>query len=122
VSYEGSLTENQGVERLKIEELPRPSQRIKNDVPSFHMLPDEIAPKPIESEPVAAQTARLLEAYKLLGATLSARLLLLLSISGAFVLSIMAMVRETTPALLVLIAWCLLTIFPTVALELKRRG
>jgi len=48
--------------------------------------------------------------------------LLLLSLIGAFVLSLMAISSQTLPALEVLIAYCLFTIIPVAWLEIKRRG
>ena len=55
---------------------------------------------------------------------LAARFLLLLSISGAFVLAVMAMRAESYAGLAVLVAYCTLTLLPLVALDVitHRRG
>ena len=63
-----------------------------------------------------------LSAFAALGYALSARALLLLSLIGAFVLSLMAISSQTLPALEVLVAYCLFTIIPVAWLEIKRRG
>ena len=60
-------------------------------------------------------------AFKSAGYILSARALLLLSLLGAFVLAVMAMVWQTLPALEVLIAYAMLALLPVVYLETRRR-
>ena len=123
MSFVENLTESP-VERLAVEEVPPPQpRRPRTDAPSFRILSDEpAAPKPAEPEPVAAQTTRMLEAYRLLGAALSARLLLLLSILGSFALAIESMRDQTTGSLLILLAFTVGTVGPTTFLEVRRRG
>lgn len=48
---------------------------------------------------------------------LAVRLQLLLSLLGAFALAVMAMQWQSSAGLWLLIAWCLLTVIPLVALE-----
>ncbi len=60
-------------------------------------------------------------AFKSAGYILSARALLLLSLLGAFVLAVMAMLWQTLPALEVLIAYAMLAVLPVVYLETRRR-
>lgn len=111
------------MERLAVEELPQPQpRRPRIEAPSFRILSDEPAVKPAEPESVAARTGQLLEAYKLLGMALSARLLLLLSIFGAFALAVFAMHEQTTPSLLILLAFTVGTVGPTTFLEVWRRN
>jgi hypothetical protein len=59
----------------------------------------------------------LVAAFTALGYALSARMLLLLSLIGAFVLGVMAEWSAHILPLLVLIAYCLLTVLPVTALE-----
>lgn len=63
-----------------------------------------------------------LTAFKALGFALSARSLLLVSLVGAFVLAVMAMLSQTLPALEVLIAFSVFTVVPFSVLEIRRRA
>lgn len=63
----------------------------------------------------------IVSAFAGLGFALSARALLLLSLIGAFVLSLMAIQSQTLPALEVLIAYCVFTVLPVAYLEIRRR-
>ena len=63
-----------------------------------------------------------LNAFAALGYALSARALLLLSLIGAFSLACMAMTRGDNPGLMVLVAFCLLTVVPVTILEIRRRS
>jgi len=63
-----------------------------------------------------------LSAFAGLGYALSARALLLLSLIGAFVLSLMAIQSQTLPALEVLVAYCVFTVVPVCILEVRRRA
>jgi hypothetical protein len=65
-----------------------------------------------------AQTAA---TYQVVAKVLAIRSQLLLAVIGAFVLSMYAMSWQTNAGLLVLIAWCLLTVMPLVALEWRGR-
>jgi len=60
-------------------------------------------------------------AFAALGYALSARALLLLSLIGAFVLSLLAITSQTTAALEVLVAYCCFTVIPVAYLEIRRR-
>jgi hypothetical protein len=111
------------VERLQIEELsPAPPKRAKPEVPWRH-APDDPGPRLVApAPPDTAQTAKILEVYRLLGLALSARVLLLLAIIGAFVLALYAMREQTTESLLVLSAFVVGTVLPTTFLEVRRRS
>jgi hypothetical protein len=74
-------------------------------------------PQPIEPSALSV----ILNAFAALGYALSARALLLLSLIGAFVLACMAMTRGDNYGLAVLIAFCVLTVIPVTALEIRRR-
>lgn len=52
---------------------------------------------------------------------LGGRLLLLLAVLGSFVLGLLAMQRETYPALAVLVAYCCLTVLPLVWSSVRPR-
>lgn len=88
----------------------------------------EPAPAPPVSAPVAAPPPRADSAFigvlAALATLLAARLLLLLSIAGAFVLALLAVRAESNGALAVLVAFCLLTVIPVVVLDVitHRRG
>jgi hypothetical protein len=61
--------------------------------------------------------------FQALGFALSARLILLLTLMGAFVLGVMAMLQPSGMRLGVMVAYCLLSVVPCTYLELnKRRG
>jgi hypothetical protein len=62
-----------------------------------------------------------LAAFKAIGYVLSARALLLLSLIGAFVLSLRAMSEQTNMSLMVLAAFVVGAVFPTAFLEIRRR-
>ena len=91
--------------------------------------PPELAPAPA---PVAVQQAppparadhAFVGVLAAMTALLAARLLLLLSILGAFVLAVMAMRSESYAGLAVLIAYCGLAVLPLVYLDVvtHRRG
>lgn len=81
------------------------------------------APQPVVVQRVGIPEA-LLAVFSALSLVLAARLILLLSVAGAFVLGVMAMTRGEWPALAILCAWCMLTVLPLVAVEIwgKRGG
>src|SRR5574337_222503 len=76
---------------------------------------EEVEPRARKTEPVAAphaqvqHTAAMLAAFRAISMILAVRLLLLLSIAGAFYLAVMAMDRLSNDSLMVLCAYCLLT-------------
>lgn len=57
-------------------------------------------------------------AFTALGYALSARLILTLSLVGAFALGVMAMRTNTVLSMCILIAYCALTVVPAAALEI----
>ena len=61
-------------------------------------------------------------AFAGLGYALSARALLLLSLIGAFILSLMAIQSQTLAALEVLGVYCVFTVVPVCFLEIRRRA
>ena len=60
-------------------------------------------------------------AFKALGFALSARMILLVALVGAFVLAIMALLAGTDTAIAVLIAYGILAVIPVAWLEIRRR-
>ena len=58
---------------------------------------------------------------RLAGYALSARMLILLALVGAFVLALLAMAVETMVRLWVLIAYCVLVVLPLIGLEVRKR-
>ena len=106
-------SDNSTVRRLNVEEVSpkrRPMEVIPTSVP-----PQTSAPLPASTLDVVVT------AFSALGYALSARALLLLSLVGAFVLSLMAITSQTTSALEVLIAYCCFTVIPVAYLEIRRR-
>ena len=59
--------------------------------------------------------------FRALAKVFAARLLILLALTGAFVLAVMAMVAATSLHLYILIAYAVLTIGPLVTLDLLSR-
>lgn len=101
------------VERLSVEQLPERTRRPK--------LVTDTTPKEPSTNAVVVQRVGIPEAMlSVLGAVafvLSARLLLLLALLGAFVLGLLAMTSQTYVSVGILVAWALLVIFPLVWLE-----
>jgi len=82
----------------------------------------EVLSTPVQMTPPQPSTLDVVvAAFAALGYALSARALLLLSLIGAFVLSLMAITSQTMPALEVLIAYCCFTVIPVAYLEIRRR-
>ena len=84
-------------------------------------------PTPQSELPVIVQRQEvsdvLLSAFAALGYAVSARALLFLALVGAFALSVMAMLDQTTMSAIVLCIYLVLIILPMVFLELKaKRG
>ena len=113
------------MERLAVEEVAETPKRSKPRAVDSDFLKaavDYATPRAVEPVPPApVRDERLIEMFKTLGFVLSARALLLLAIVGGFVLAILAALHETRETLYVLVAWCLLTVGPIVALEWRRR-
>ncbi len=61
------------------------------------------------------------EIFRVLAMVLSARALVLAFGSGAFVIALIAALRESREVLWVFVAWCLLTVIPAVVLEMRRK-
>jgi hypothetical protein len=113
------------VERVAVEAIPdRPSRR----------PPLREVPMPTEAEATVAQTpqpqiirvppdasAMLNAAFRAIARVLAVRFQLLLSLIGAFVLAIMAMMSQAPASLYVLIAFCVLITGPLVWLEFSGR-
>ena len=107
MSFAENSTESNQVQRLAVRELPPRTP------------PASVAPATPTADPAPARVA--IAAFTALGYALSARVLLLLALVGAFVLAVMAMMSESLPRLEVLVAWGLLTILPCTILEIRRR-
>ena len=61
----------------------------------------------------------MLAAFAAVGYAVSARLILLLALLGAFCLAVMALLAQSVIGLLVLTAYCLLAVIPMIGLELR---
>ena len=105
-------SDNSTVRRLNVEEVA-PRRR-----PTEVQLPP---PAPTIPTPQPSTLDVVVGAFAALGYALSARALLLLSLIGAFVLSLMAITSQTLPALEVLVAYCCFTVIPVAYLEIRRR-
>ena len=106
-------SDNSTVRRLNVEEVAprkRPMELLSAPAPA----PTTPTPQPSTLDVVVG-------AFAALGYALSARALLLLSLIGAFVLSLMAITSQTMPALEVLVAYCCFTVIPVAYLEIRRR-
>ena len=105
------LSDNSTVRRLNVEEV------------SPKRKPMESVQIPIQApaQPQHSTLDVIVAAFAALGYALSARALLLLSLIGAFVLSLLAITSQTMPALEVLIAYCCFTVIPVAYLEVRRR-
>jgi len=106
-------SDNSTVRRLNVEEVaPRKRPMEMRSAP---------APAPTIPTPQPSTLDVVVGAFAALGYALSARALLLLSLIGAFVLSLMAITSQTMPALEVLVAYCCFTVIPVAYLEIRRR-
>jgi hypothetical protein len=105
-------SDNSTVRRLNVEEVVQ--RKRPTEAPSTPVALTPPAPQPSTLDVVVG-------AFAALGYALSARALLLLSLVGAFVLSLMAITSQTLPALEVLIAYCCFTVIPVAYLEVRRR-
>lgn len=89
-------------------------------VPPSNELP---LPPPVPQATITTRVGipeAMVSIFGVLAFALSARLLLLLSLCGAFVLSIMAMNSQSYTSVGILVAYCFLTVIPLAYLELKR--
>ena len=106
-------SDNSTVRRLNVEEVA-PRKRPMEVLSAPPPAPTIPTPQPSTLDVTVA-------AFAALGYALSARALLLMSLIGAFVLSLMAITSQTLPALEVLIAYCCFTVIPVAYLEIRRR-
>lgn len=97
------------VTRLSVEELPPLPRKPTPERPIL------VTPPLPEKELVSA-----IAVFRAAGYALSARMLLLLAIVGAFVLAVMTMLAAQLPW--VLVSYCVLVVIPIVVLEVKRRS
>lgn len=118
---------NSSVEILGVEQLPPRPQRLRevktDPPPQSRPFQEPPAPQPLPEPPVIVQRVGIPEAilsvFAALGFALSARLLLLLAIIGAFVLAMMAMQNTSYQTIGIFVAYALLVIVPLVYLETK---
>jgi hypothetical protein len=113
VSLPQDLPQRPTVERVGIEEIP--SRRTKPSLVQLEQT-ETLAPAAAAREPYVSESV-----FRAFARVFAARLLILLALSGAFVLAVMAMMAGTPLHLLILIAYCTLTIGPLVALDLLSR-
>jgi hypothetical protein len=62
----------------------------------------------------------ILDMFTVFSHIIAVRFLLFLALIGAFVLALQAMDKQTNPAIIVLVSYCLLTLGPLVALEIRK--
>lgn len=108
------------VERESVVALPR-------RVPTAVAQPEPVrdpAPLAVQAPPPPKADHAFVGVLAALASLLAARLLLLLSIAGAFVLALLATRSESYPGLAILVAFCLLTVVPLTYLDVvtHRRG
>lgn len=112
------------VQRLQVEEVAAQPKKVTNlrEVPI--QAQPQTAPTPPPTSPgpqIIVQRAGIPEAivaaFAALGYALSARLILLLSLVGAFVIGIIAIRAQTIMALAILVAYAALTVIPATYLE-----
>lgn len=68
-----------------------------------------------------ARHAQILDMFQVFALILATRLMLLLTLAGAFVLALQAMEHQTYPAIIVLICYAVLIIAPLIYLEIRAR-
>jgi hypothetical protein len=114
-------------ERLGVEAVPERARRaplraVETSDPPLPLISlQALADKEAELNKRSAALAQTAATYQVVAKVLAIRSQLLLAVIGAFVLSMYAMSWQTNAGLLVLIAWCLLTVMPLVALEWRGR-
>lgn len=109
------------VERDGVVPLPRrPTAVVTEPAPA----PAAPIPQPVAVAPPAQADRAFVGVLSALAALLAARLLLLLSIAGAFVLALLTVRAESYLGLAVLSAFCALTVIPMTYLDVvtHRRG
>lgn len=90
-------------------------------------MPDPLPPSPTPppEAPVIQRVGipeAMVSVFSALAFALSARLLLLLALLGAFTLAFLAMRSQTPISVGILVSYCLLVIAPLIYLETQRRG
>lgn len=119
---------NSTVRRLGVVALDRPEPEAnptilpetpKPEVPPEFLIPPLPAPVRVRTE---ATNDRMIDIFRALGFALSARMIFLLSVIGAFVMGIVAMVGGGWLRLLLLAVYCALTVLPCAYLEVRKRG
>ena len=122
-----SLESDSGVQRLQVEEVVPQSRKVTRLRAVDPVTPDLFPQTAQEttlppSPPVIIQRTGIPEAivavFSVLGYALSARLILTLSLIGAFTIAFIAMREATVLSLCTLVAYCALTVLPCAALEL----
>ena len=110
------------VTRLGVEELPPlpsiPRKTAQPEPPKLVTAPPTVKFQPVHETP--DEMSSVLVVLRAAGYALSARVLLLLAIVGAFILAVMTMRAGVLPY--VLVAYCLLVVLPVVVLEIRRRA
>lgn len=81
--------------------------------------PPQTAPKP-STPPPSRKDSILLGVFQAIARILAVRFLLLLSLTGAFVLALGAMERQSWTGLAIMATYCLLTLIPLVWIEVSR--
>ena len=111
----------------EVEERPRLKAVPTDTIPLAEPTPQETPSTPSEPtdpqpEPYRADTLEMMAtAFGALGMALSARAILLLSVVGAFILAVLAMMSPTTVKLGVLAVYAVLVVIPCVVLEIRKR-
>jgi len=132
-----SETSSTAVARLQIEEIVNPRKRANGSAPhppiptsalvppSPALIPEPVAavPPPVATgpDPSVRVNRMILASLESVGFVLFPRLLLLMSLGGAFVLGVMAMRYQTQIVLEILIAFTTLTVAPLAWLERMSR-
>jgi hypothetical protein len=126
MSSHDSATGSMDVERLSARPVMPKPKLVQAEMDLTPQPPSE-PPKAAPELPVIIQREEvsdvLLAAFAALGFAVSARALVFLSLVGAFVLAVMAMMNQTMMSVVVLGLYCALTVLPLVFLELRaKRG
>ena len=121
MSSPSSETDSMDVERLSARPVLSKPKLVQPET-GLTPTPSE-PPKAAPELPVIATKEEvsdvMLAAFAALGFAVSARALVFLSLVGAFVLAVMAMMNQTVMAVVVLGLYCGLTLLPLVYLELR---
>ncbi len=109
--------EDSSVERESVIQLAPPPRRAQP-------APPDPPPAPVAAAPPPASDKAFVGVLTAVASLLAARLLLLLSIAGAFVLGLLASRSGSYVALATLVAFCCLTVLPMTYLDVQthRRG